>query len=837
MRVYRVVFFMLFSLVLYAGNFDVSVTKQSEWQDGFCANVEVRNLTDQKLEWTVEFDGMGEIYKAWNANYTQDKESLIVTASGVDWNKYIQPHGTVTFGYCANKVQNPSGGDQEEIKEGDLSVVQKENANWNDGFCSNVEVINNTDHDIDWKVEFQVNGEIYNLWNAKYTQDPTTLKVIAEGVDWNNIVRANSKVTFGYCAKKVATTDSDKLALDKDYALLTDDLIKADNPDLSHVTSDLNLPSSLENGSTVSWRSDSEYLTNDGKVKRPSGIEGNQNITLVATLTKGDYSSSKEFHITVLALPLSDNEIVSLDAKNLTFDSIRLANTDESKIVSNLNLLTKGENGSDIRWESSDMSVISTNGEINRGDEAKSVTLTAYISKGDAKESKVFNLTVLAKDVVSDNHDYSKVLKLALKFYEAQRAAGPFPTVTWRKPAALDDGKDVGRDLSKGWFDAGDHVKFNLPMSYSATMLNWGIIEFKNAYVKANALAYAKDQVKYALDYFINAYNEGNDLNSAADDKVYYQVGNPGADHAFWGPPELMTMERPTYTCDANNKCSEVSAGMAAALASGSIVFKDDAEYSALLLQKAKHIYRFAKEYQGNNGYTAANGFYNSYSGYYDELSWAAVWLYLATNDSSYLNDAKNFVTKAQSAIYWAQNWDNVSIGTNLLLAKITNDETYKKAMRDHLNYWLNNIKKTPGGLRFLNQWGSLRYASTTAFIALVYSKELNPALKDSYIEFAKSQIDYILGDNPRGSSYVVGYGVNPPINPHHRAAHNSKTNDINNPVNNEFILEGALVGGPKSADDFDYADDRTDYVANEVATDYNAGFTGALAGLAELFE
>jgi len=78
----------------------------------------------------------------------------------------------------------------------------------------------------------------------------------------------------------------------------------------------------------------------------------------------------------------------------------------------------------------------------------------------------------------------------------------------------------------------------------------------------------------------------------------------------------------------------------------------------------------------------------------------------------------------------------------------------------------------------------------------------------------------------------VVGYGVNPPINPHHRASHNSQTNDIQSPTDNEFTLEGALVGGPKSADDFDYADERTDYIANEVATDYNAGFTGALAGL-----
>jgi hypothetical protein len=48
--------------------------------------------------------------------------------------------------------------------------------------------------------------------------------------------------------------------------------------------------------------------------------------------------------------------------------------------------------------------------------------------------------------------------------------------------------------------------------------------------------------------------------------------------------------------------------------------------------------------------------------------------------------------------------------------------------------------------------------------------------------------------------------------------------------VNNRHILYGALVGGPSSASDTAYTDDRTNYVTNEVALDYNAGFTGALA-------
>ena len=43
-------------------------------------------------------------------------------------------------------------------------------------------------------------------------------------------------------------------------------------------------------------------------------------------------------------------------------------------------------------------------------------------------------------------------------------------------------------------------------------------------------------------------------------------------------------------------------------------------------------------------------------------------------------------------------------------------------------------------------------------------------------------------------------------------------------------VLEGALVGGPGQWDDYD--DRRDDYVKNEVANDYNAGFQGALAGM-----
>lgn len=71
--------------------------------------------------------------------------------------------------------------------------------------------------------------------------------------------------------------------------------------DLSKVTSNLTLPTLLENGVTVSWESsDTNVISTDGKVTRPEFGQGNKEVTLTATLTKGEATSKKEFKITVI---------------------------------------------------------------------------------------------------------------------------------------------------------------------------------------------------------------------------------------------------------------------------------------------------------------------------------------------------------------------------------------------------------------------------------------------------------------------------------------------------------------------------------------------------------
>ena len=136
-------------------------------------------------------------------------------------------------------------------------------------------------------------------------------------------------------------------------------------------------------------------------------------------------------------------------------------------------------------------------------------------------------------------------------------------------------------------------------------------------------------------------------------------------------------------------------------------------------------------------------------------------------------------------------------------------------------------IRYTPGGLAWLDTWGSLRYAANTSFLAFAHA-ELNGDPTGAYRQFGESQLNYMLGDNPRNSSYVCGFGNNPPQAPHHRGAHGSWNNNIEDAGPNRHVLWGALVGGPNLSDE--YVDDRGDYIANEVACDYNAGFTAAMA-------
>jgi hypothetical protein len=463
-----------------------------------------------------------------------------------------------------------------------------------------------------------------------------------------------------------------------------------------------------------------------------------------------------------------------------------------------------------------------------------SVLLAASNAVGTANQSVV--VTVSPASAPGD-FNYAEVLQKSLYFYDAQRSgnlADGF-RVAWRGDSALADGSDVGLDLTGGYYDAGDHVKFGLPMASSLSLLAWGGIEYGAAYDQSGQKLALLAAVRWGTDFIIKAHPSANVL--------YGQVGNGSLDHSYWGPCETMNMARPSYAITAAKPGSDLAGESAAAMAAASMLFRStDPAYADTLLAHARTLFNFADTYRGkySESITDAAIYYNSWSGYYDELAWSAAWMYRATGEAAYLTKAEAIYSQniAGLPLKWTHNWDDKSYGVTVLLAQLTDKVVYKTAAQKWLNFWTvgdngSRVAYTAGGLAWLDQWGSLRYAANTSFLALIYADRVGD-VGTRYRDFARNQIDYMLGKNPNARSYVVGFGVNPPLNPHHRGAHGSWNGSMTTPAASRHILYGALVGGPSTTSDSSYIDDRSNYICNEVALDYNAGFTGAIARLAQ---
>ena len=105
-----------------------------------------------------------------------------------------------------------------------------------------------------------------------------------------------------------------------------------------------------------------------------------------------------------------------------------------------------------------------------------------------------------------------------------------------------------------------------------------------------------------------------------------------------------------------------------------------------------------------------------------------------------------------------------------------------------------------------------------------------------SFQEYTLQQAEYALGSS--GRSFVVGFGNKPPLRPHHKVAscpltgHCDWSPDFYTSDPNPKVLYGALVVGPQSHHSDNIADKNDDYIENEVALNYNAGFQSLLAGL-----
>ena len=476
--------------------------------------------------------------------------------------------------------------------------------------------------------------------------------------------------------------------------------------------------------------------------------------------------------------------------------------------------------------------------------------------------SLVFNPVPSRAAEAPDAVNFAEALQKSLYFFEAQRSGSltPGQRIEWRSDSCLFDGQDVNLDLTGGLFNGGDHVKLNSTMSFAAGMLAWSAIEYREAYQKSGQLNQLLNTLRWLNDYLLKCIVR-DDLKNF---EIYVQVGDFNQDQSFWAPAEVMhllTPARPSYKVTTQTPGTDVVGSMAGALAASSMVFREKGEraYADLLLDKADRLFALANNYRNAGVKVDSRGrvIGRSHSEYFDELLWACAWMHLAKNSQdprfgrSYLNEASLIYTSnsfdGRQLRHWEDfNSSNLGKGAYLLLARLTDDQRFYREIERHLDWWTVGITDkaglTRGGLAYHSENrglllpGGLGQACNEAFLAFVYGDWIrNPNLKQRYLNFARSQINYAVGRNPAKRSYVVGFGQNPPTIIRHSTAHGPFAGfDHLNPKDPAYrldarhVLYGALIGGPDKNDQL--YENNIDGAQREAAIDSNAGFTGCLA-------
>ena len=457
----------------------------------------------------------------------------------------------------------------------------------------------------------------------------------------------------------------------------------------------------------------------------------------------------------------------------------------------------------------------------------------------------------------ASGYNYAEALQKSMFFYEVQQA-GILPewnSVPWRADSMVKEDGTPSDVVDGGWFDAGDHYKFTLTNAYSASVLAWGYIQNKDAVDKAGLGEIYRNNVQWGLDYVLACDKGGG--------KMIGTIGDSD-DHVVWCSAEVYMRKHKLKTGDEVRPYDTITdsttvALSAAALAQGYIIFKDSQpDKAAEYLKHAKSLFASADATRSNKDQGTQKSFYPTTS-WVDDCMYAANWLYMATGDKSYLDICEKdyipeFPLESQSDQWkytWGFCWDDTTQGAALLYAINTGKTEWIDHISHHLDYWIDGyggkkVDYTPDGLAYLMNWGSLRHAANTCWIAevacdTIFKDDASKCKK--YGDWAKGQMDYMFGDNGNKMSYVLGMGDNQPTAFHHRTAsgiHDDHWNDLGKAPSamttgsgdewqTEYAhtLYGALVGGPDKGGS--YKNDVAQYEYSEVAIDYNAGFTATL--------
>ncbi|KAF0151175.1 MAG: glycoside hydrolase family 9 [Ignavibacteria bacterium] len=420
---------------------------------------------------------------------------------------------------------------------------------------------------------------------------------------------------------------------------------------------------------------------------------------------------------------------------------------------------------------------------------------------------------------------YNGIADSLLGFFKVQRCGytNPFlhEVCHISDAAQLIDGETIINkkiDVTGGWHDAGDYVKFLNTTAFSTYMLLFSY-EFDKTKFSSdknkNNVPDILEEAKIGLDWMLRAYYDKNKLVTQVQDLRDQGVG--------WRLPEndAVGYDRPAFLGIGKNLIGIYSATMALAYRIWSTKLNYP-EFANQCLNAAQNLYSIHKTVPDVD--SSGTGVYldKSYEG---KMALGAVELYLSTNKNNYLNDAAAFADLAGPDLWWS--WGNINSLAHYRLAKII--PKYSDYIKLNLEEF--NRKKNDNlfGKGVSLSWGTNVTLLGISLQNILFKKLTNDARFDSLDSFSR---DYILGRNQWGVSFINGYGKNYTRNFHHQVAHFKGR------------LPGGFSAGPAAKELVDkanmpldkndkyarfqtsdsyYRDDRNDYITNEPTITGNA--------------
>lgn len=453
---------------------------------------------------------------------------------------------------------------------------------------------------------------------------------------------------------------------------------------------------------------------------------------------------------------------------------------------------------------------------------------------GDFSELKTPGKYFVSIEGIGDSYEftiandvYEELSKDVVKMLTLQRCgceldsslAGKFAHPVCHDSKATIYGTNKQIDVSGGWHDAGDYGRYVVSGAKTVSDLLLAFEESNNydgddfgIPESGNGVPDILDEVRYELDWMLKMQN--------SEGGVYHKVTCA----VF---PETVMPEEETDELIVSPVSTTATGDFAAVMAKASVIYKDyDAAFASECLKAAKVAYK----YMDANAENDVKGFTNPeeiVTGEYpdtknlDEYFYAAVELYLATGETSYLDKAYELGSKnikeglgwADVALYGMYDYlkadDSIKVNTelNALLKEKLMANAELTLSKSETDSYFCALRSYP--------WGS---NMNVANHSMLYKMAYNISGDEKYNEYARLQLDYLLGVNPVGYCYVTGYGTLTPEHIHHRPSQFQET-----------AMPGMLVGGPNSAPSDPYAKtvlkNRTagmNYVDNDTAFSVN---------------